>query len=200
MSNVLGQLENESILLMYLAGELSDEDRAQVEQMLGRDPTLRAQLAELAATHDAVTGMLGRLDADSPVGASRREAAVRTVSRAMAEARRQRLAEAATAARTSRSRLNLKRFLIPAAVAAALVTGILLSPKTIEMKPPDGFSYNVADFPDVLAMEQKLEEQQRQPDPLSTLEQELLSLGTHSREFDADAWEGIEHADPVEER
>jgi hypothetical protein len=96
--------------------------------------------------------------------------------------------------------LNLKRFLIPAAVAAALVTGILLSPKTIEMKPPDGFSYNVADFPDVLAMEQKLEEQQRQPDPLSTLEQELLSLGTHSREFDADAWEGIEHADPVEER
>ena len=39
MSNLLQQLENnEAILLMYLAGELPEPDRVEVEQMLVSNP------------------------------------------------------------------------------------------------------------------------------------------------------------------
>src|SRR4051812_12694387 len=89
MSNLLGQLENnEAILLMYLAGELPEEDRAEVEQMLASDPALRALLAELTALQADVDGTLARCD----VGAAllpRREAAVRRVARALVAAQAQ---------------------------------------------------------------------------------------------------------------
>jgi anti-sigma-K factor RskA len=193
MSNLLGQLDNnEAILLMYLAGELSDHDRAEVERMLRRDADLRAQLAELAAANDSVTAMLGQLD--SPIAASRREAAVRSVSRALLAARHERLAYASSSVRTARTSLNLKRFLVPAAAAAILVIGIFLWPRTIQMNPPENAKYTVAEFPDVLALELKPDPH---ADPLTTLEQELLSLSTNPRDVDADAWEP---RDAVEER
>lgn len=48
MSSFLQNLENnEAILLMYLANELPADDRAEVEQMLKYDATLRAQLQAL---------------------------------------------------------------------------------------------------------------------------------------------------------
>src|SRR5258706_8742588 len=77
MSNLLHELENnEAILLMYLAGELPEEDRIEVEQMLAGDPALRAELAELAALQDRVSGMMARADINS-TDVSRREAVVR---------------------------------------------------------------------------------------------------------------------------
>ena len=45
MPTQLQHLENnEAVLLMYLAGELTDSDRAEVEQMLATDARLRAEL------------------------------------------------------------------------------------------------------------------------------------------------------------
>ncbi len=65
MSDLLRQLENiESILLMYLAGELTEGDRVEVEQMLVNDPALRAALAELSGLHGEVTGALAGVDAE----------------------------------------------------------------------------------------------------------------------------------------
>ena len=43
MSSLLPQLNNESLLLMYIADELPAEDRVEVEQMLTIDPGMRAQ-------------------------------------------------------------------------------------------------------------------------------------------------------------
>ena len=44
MSNLLGQLENnEAVLLLYLAGELPQEDCIEVQRMVERDIALRAQ-------------------------------------------------------------------------------------------------------------------------------------------------------------
>ena len=44
MSNLLSQLENnEAVLLLYLAGELPQEDCIEVQRMLERDSSLRAQ-------------------------------------------------------------------------------------------------------------------------------------------------------------
>lgn len=64
MSTLLHQLENnEAILLMYLADELSGEDRAEVEAMLQRDAGLRAGLEELAGLVQGMAGGLERLEA-----------------------------------------------------------------------------------------------------------------------------------------
>src|SRR4051794_28774743 len=87
MSNLLGQLENnEAILLMYLAGELPEQDRAEVEQTLANDPALRGLLAELTALQADVDGTLAGCDGAAAALLPRREAAVRRVSRALVAA------------------------------------------------------------------------------------------------------------------
>lgn len=63
MTSYLQQLENnEAILLMYLAGELPESDRAEVEQMLGSDARLRADLAILRQTQELAFDALESLD------------------------------------------------------------------------------------------------------------------------------------------
>ena len=126
MSNLLHELENnEAILLMYLAGELPEEDRLEVEQMLANDPALRAELAELAALQDELTGALAKADRGSP-NLPRREAVVRQVSRAMAAARLQPLRTDAVPSETARFRLRIAWWAYPIAAAALLVIGIML--------------------------------------------------------------------------
>jgi anti-sigma factor RsiW len=185
MSSLLEQLENnEAILLMYLAGELSPADHAEVEQMLQRDDGLRAQLAELTAANQSVTQMLSRQDGVGAPGVSRREAAVRSVSRAFVAARIQQLTYATSSIRSGRSPLKLRKFILPAAIAAGLVIGVLLWPRTIQLPGPQAPNY--VDFPDVFALDLKPE---TQPDPLSDLEQELLSLGEPPPSLGGDAWD-----------
>jgi len=180
MSPHLQQLENnEAILLMYLAGELSAEDRAEIEQMLEQDAGLRGALAELSAVNDQISGMLSSLD--GPVADSRREAAVRRVSRALVQAKADQIAYAAPTTRNARRLLNLRRFLWPAVAAAILVGGILLWPKAIQMPAPQVPQYAEEPFPDVLAFERKPES-----DPLTNIEQELLSLGKSSSGLEVD--------------
>jgi hypothetical protein len=83
MTSLLHQLENnEAILLMYLADELSAEDRADVEQQLATDASLRGELERLRALHDeTVTGLQG-LDAHSRLPVSE-HVAVRRATRMM---------------------------------------------------------------------------------------------------------------------
>jgi len=64
MTDLLHQLENnEAILLMYLADELSVADRAEFEQQLASDVSLRAELESLRGLHDATIAALERADA-----------------------------------------------------------------------------------------------------------------------------------------
>src|SRR5205823_3338451 len=82
------QLENnEFILLMYLAGELPAEDRAEIEHMLATDASLRFQFDALRDAQERFTESMARLDAASPPPAE--AAAVRRIGRAL----RQRAAE-----------------------------------------------------------------------------------------------------------
>jgi hypothetical protein len=83
MVSLIHQLENnEAILLMYLAGELSAEDRADVEQMLATDGSMRAELERLRALQDGTFAALGGLESHSrlPVAES---VAVRRAMRTM---------------------------------------------------------------------------------------------------------------------
>jgi hypothetical protein len=83
MTSLLHQLENnDAILLMYLADELSAEDRAEVEQMLASDAQMRAALDQLRSAHDDTVAAMAKGDAVArlPVSAG---VAVRRVTRAM---------------------------------------------------------------------------------------------------------------------
>src|SRR5690349_24514678 len=99
---MLQRLENnESVLLMYLAGELPAEDRAEVEQQLAADAGLRATLERLRETNDALARVLTGADGvvlPPATEAARRSAAVRRVSRAMVKARLEQESAAAAAA------------------------------------------------------------------------------------------------------
>ncbi|MDB5356824.1 MAG: hypothetical protein JWN24_3277 [Phycisphaerales bacterium] len=78
---MLQQLNNESVLLMYLADELPRDDRADVEQMLATDPTLRAQLSNLERAQEMFESGMARLDAAQPLAGE--SAAVRRITGAM---------------------------------------------------------------------------------------------------------------------
>jgi anti-sigma factor RsiW len=146
MSNLLHELENnEAILLMYLAGELPEEDRVEVEQMLANDPALRAELAELAALQAKLTGVMARVDGNADL--SRREAVVRQVSRSLAAARLQPLRSDAAPAPAARFRLRIAWWAYPIAAAALLVIGIMLlsdnRPVNLPSPQPDHGAYIV---------------------------------------------------------
>jgi anti-sigma factor RsiW len=125
MSNLLQQLENnEAVLLMYLAGELPEDDRAEVEQMLASDPALRRGLEELGALQEAVDETFAR--ADAGVALPRGEAVVRGVGRAMSAARSARVAAPPAAPEVGHSRFRIAWWVYPIAAAAMVVVGILL--------------------------------------------------------------------------
>jgi len=123
MGNLLQLLENnEAILLMYLAGELPEQDRLEVEQMLASDAGLRTTLAELAALQDDVTGVLARADAAQIL--ARRETVVRRIGRTIAAANPGR--PAAAPAAPHRRRLHIAWWAYPIAAAAAFVVAIMI--------------------------------------------------------------------------
>jgi anti-sigma factor RsiW len=76
MSSLIQQLNNESILLMYLAEELPVSDRADVEQMLANDARLREELESLRAAYEGAHQALAQADQTErlalPVGTAAR--------------------------------------------------------------------------------------------------------------------------------
>ena len=72
MKDMLIQLENnEAVLLMYLADELSAPDRARVQQMLARDKGMRGTFAELQADENRVGEMFQADIAAMPLNTDR---------------------------------------------------------------------------------------------------------------------------------
>jgi len=93
--------------------------------MLAGDAALRAELAELAALQDGVSGMMARADINS-TDVSRREAVVRRVSRALTAARLEPLRTESAPGESARRRLLIAWWAYPIAIAAALLVGIML--------------------------------------------------------------------------
>lgn len=174
MSNLLQQLENnEAVLLMYLAGELPEADRIEVDQMLASDPALRRALEELSALHDGTGEAFAAADARIPL--FRQESVVRNVSRAMAAAREGGIAAQSAAPEVRPSRLRIAWWVYPIAAAALLVVGIMLMSDNRPVTLPPTNDTN----PDVLveATEPATSEATAQifPDELET---ELISLNS----------------------
>jgi hypothetical protein len=122
--NVIEKLDNnEQILLMYLADELPADDRLEVEQMLGSDPSLRGEFDRLQGVYQFVDHELARLDQTLPTSLHA-EFAARSVGREI----RQRLArpKVASSAPGREESVRSWRWLYPTAAAAAILVGAML--------------------------------------------------------------------------
>jgi hypothetical protein len=175
MSSLLQQLENnEAILLMYLADELPEADRVEVEAMLQTDANLAAELDRLRAVHERVARevhALDRADALPP-----QQVAMRSIRSAMAQWVADREREAASI--DQKRRRGLPWWGYP--IAAAAMVGLILLiwwgalPANPTGYPADG-SAPMAIGPDTLPEEEEFVEDD--PDTLLatvTLEQGLL--------------------------
>lgn len=93
MPNLLQELQNnEAVLLMYVTDELPDEDRAEVEQMLASDASLRAELEEVRLALASSSSAMASLDRLTRLPV-KRDAALRQVNRLMARWNVERLAK-----------------------------------------------------------------------------------------------------------
>jgi anti-sigma factor RsiW len=125
VASVLEQLEsNEALLLMYLAGELPEADRAEVERMLAVDAGLRDQLERLREAQDWFSEEMATGDSSARLAVSE-GAAVRRVGRAMRQwqARRAASAPAPVAAPAG---LRYPWWAYPLAAAASVVIAFLV--------------------------------------------------------------------------
>lgn len=149
---------NEQVLLMYLAGELPAEDRADVERMLAADPGLRRNWQELQSLHTSVFDQLGQLDETLATPVST-EFAVRQVGRAM----RQKIAQPKVAPVRAASEEQSRSWwwLYPAVVAASVAIiamvwiGHQQTPTRLAPSPVPGV---MPDTPDSLADSQNANE------------------------------------------
>jgi hypothetical protein len=146
MPSLLHHLDNESALMMFLAGELPAEDHAVVERRLAADPDLRAQLDELRSAYRAVEDAIAAGDATQRVALPEASAA-RRVGQAVRSWQARRLAQPRE--RELGGRLNLPRWVyVTASCAAAVIValgiwGIRAENKTLLFPPPKG-GINVA--------------------------------------------------------
>ncbi len=118
MKPLLQHLENESLLLLYMAGELPADDRAELELMLARDGGLRSQLESLRSAQSVSYSVLLQLDEADQFRSM--ESAMRPVDRAMVQWQVDRLARPAAVVK-GRSIMPVIGWSVGSAVAALLV-------------------------------------------------------------------------------
>jgi hypothetical protein len=118
MKPLLQQLENESLLLLYMADELPPQDREELELMLSRDGGLRAQLEALRGAQGSSFAALAQLDAAEPLRAF--EPVMRQVNRSMEQWRIDRILRPAKTG-VSKSKMPIWAWSVGSAVAALMV-------------------------------------------------------------------------------
>lgn len=125
------QLDLESRLLLYVAGELPAEERVALQSRLAREPELVAQLERLREAHDACAEAIGADDAGTrlPVDEG---VAVRRVSRTMRQWQIDRMRRPVV---EERRRRGMPWWSYPAGVAAALIVAFLTWSMRQEIRP-----------------------------------------------------------------
>jgi anti-sigma factor RsiW len=135
MSGVLDDLEsNQALLLMYLADELTAQDRTLVERKLAADASLRTELATMEVAHSAYLSAMRKLDEHQALPVPESVAADRA-SRIIRQWATERLARPKRTA--VRPRLGLPGWVYPVAAAAAAAV-VFISLDTILRPGPMG--------------------------------------------------------------
>ncbi len=148
MSSELNELDLDSQLVLYIAGELTNGAKAALEKRLAADPKLSAELARLRETQLFCAGAMRVGDEQLRLPVSE-GVAVRRVGRVMAQWQVDRArAVAATAVKNRR----IPVWAYPAAAAAILIIGFLTwsSRQPIALPPNDSIAQkaNTDDQPD----------------------------------------------------
>ncbi len=122
---MLKQLDVESSLLLYAAGELSASDREEMERRIAGDPVLRARVMELREQLAAIDSSLRRLETTETIS-SVESAQIRAVSRAMKQRMVDRALEGARspAAISTSPASRLKQWIGPIAAAAVMALAL----------------------------------------------------------------------------
>lgn len=122
MASHIQQLENEALLLMYLADELPPEDRAEVDQLLATDAMMRAELQRVSAALADYTAGMDALDAvtHEPVA---EPVAVRQIGRMMAQWHADRAAQPVE--EPPAKAMRIRWFWYPAGAAAVVLIGMI---------------------------------------------------------------------------
>jgi hypothetical protein len=92
MPSYIHNLDRESLLMLYMAGELPAEDHAEVEAMIAADSALRAQYEQMQVEQQAMGEVFAAADASSPLPAPQ-ISSVRRVGAAMKQWHVDRLAK-----------------------------------------------------------------------------------------------------------
>jgi len=116
---VSDQLDIESQLLLYLAGELPEAERARLEGLLGQDASLRGQLATLSVAKECADSALQVVEEAHPIADARLDAAVRQTSRAIRQWQVDRLSFRHAPPRSRMPRLDWRAY--AGAVAASII-------------------------------------------------------------------------------
>ena len=127
MGSVIHDLDNDQLLILFVAGELPGEDRLEVEQMLATDAGLRASLATAQTASATVAAALAAADAvDPPAGISpsAQAAALRRVARATRQWQVDRLSRARPVP-TPERQPRFPKWVYPTGVAAAAFLGMV---------------------------------------------------------------------------
>jgi anti-sigma factor RsiW len=122
MASHLNELDTDSLLVLYLAGELTNGDRAVLERRLANEPALAAELQRVREAQGFCTDAIGRADNVGRMPVSE-GVAIRRVSRVIQQWQADRVREKpATLAR----RLPLPWWSYPVAAAAAIIIAFLV--------------------------------------------------------------------------
>src|SRR5262245_38086171 len=123
MGSAMHNLDRDSILLMYIAGELSAADQADLEGLLLNDPVLRARYEELRGADEVMIAAFSQADATTPLPAPQ-SSSVRKVASAINDWKIRKLqAQPAPAVRNGR---NFAWLYSTGAVAAAIIVTVFI--------------------------------------------------------------------------
>ena len=121
MSVQLDNLDRESAMILYLAGELEPAEREAFERRLAAEPKLAAEVEQLRAAQQSVVSELQRADTSARLPVSE-GVAVRRVSRAMSSWL---VGRNAAPIQIVRKNAPLPWWSYPSAIAASLIIGFL---------------------------------------------------------------------------
>ena len=124
MASVLEQLDRDAVALMYVAEELSAEDRADIERRISQDSELAQAIERARRDVESFEQALRSEDAQTALPMSA-DTAVRRVSRAMKQWQVDRLTKQAMQP-GARARFRLPVWAYPTGVAVAVIVGALI--------------------------------------------------------------------------
>jgi anti-sigma-K factor RskA len=123
----------EAMLMLYLANELPESERGQVDRMLEADEALRRMLDELRRSQAMITVGLARLDAGNPLPAA--PVLARGIGRSMRQWQVERLTRPTPAAGRPVSHFAWRSYGLAAAAAAAIVVCVVWWSRVADRSP-----------------------------------------------------------------